>query len=321
MTTVPFLIQLSWDASPSATQYRIYKREPNNDWTLIATITGTPPLTNYTFTGVEGTQYIFAVRVWNGSYESELTQIAYPYAISAAWQTPTNTPDGMPMVTPYDVQYITKDEFLKSPIAKGLGYTVTSVDYLDGTLDHALLKASSSVNRICRRYFQKMTVDEIYPNVTIQVSNPRLTVVPLRYGPVQRINTITIQVLKWFIPFTLDYLIQHPEQRFYQIVPMISSAGTTGSPIPSVLLEQSDLGIIWTNYTFGYDIIPEDIKHAVEVIAGHELAMLRQNPMGAIQFKTGTLSMSFSGNEEQDPVLADVKRMLEPWKLHTLRMT
>ena len=320
MTTVPILIQLSWTAVTGATEYRVYKRAPNADWVLIATITGSPPPTFYDFTGVEGVQYIFAIRSWNGSFESELTQIAYPYSVSACWQTPTNTPDGMPMVTPYDIQYVTKEEFLKSPIAKGLGYNSSSEDYTDGTIDHSLLKASSYVNRICRRYFQKMTVDEIYPNVTIQVSNPRLTTVPLRYGPIQKINTITIQVLKWFIPFTLDYLIQHPEQRFYQIVPMISSAGTTGTPIPSVLLEQSDLGIIWTNYTFGYDIIPEDIKHAVEIVAGQELAMLKQNPMGASSLKTGMFAITF-GDPEKNQVLAEVNRILAPWIIHTLRMT
>jgi hypothetical protein len=317
-TLTPIEIEISWSTKSGAVNYRIYKRQPNSYWSLIATVDA--PTTSYIFNGYENTQYMFGVRVWNGSYESDLALQNYPQDVSATWQTPSNTPSGLPMVTPYDIQYVTKDEFLTSPIAKGLGYTVDSIDYTDGTIDHALLKASSYVNRYCRRYFNKMTIDEIYPNVTIQVSNPRLTTVPLRYGPVQNINSITIQVLKWFIPFTKDYLIQHPEQRFYQIVPMISSSGTTGSPIPSVLLEQSDLGIIWTNYTFGYDVIPEDIKHAVEVIAGQELAMLKQNPMGATSLKTGNFAITFGKNEE-NPVLNEVKSILNPWVLHTLRMT
>ena len=319
MTTTPLAIQLSWDARAGSTEYRIYQRAPNANWTLIATIAGDPPLTSYIFHGVEEINYIFAVRSWNGSYESELTEITYPYALTSCWSTPTNTPDNQPMVTPYDVQYVSKEEFLKSAIAKGLGYTTNSVDYTDGTIDHALLKASSYVNRYCRRYFQKMTIDEIYPNVTIQVSNPRLTTVPLRFGPIQSINTITIQVLKWFINFTLDYLITQPEQRFYQIVPMISSSGTTGTPIPSVLLEQSDLGIIWTNYTCGYDIIPQDILHCVEVLAGHELAMMKQNPMGATSIRTGGFSITF--DPAKDSVMAEVKEILNMWRLHTLRMS
>jgi hypothetical protein len=311
-------IELSWATSTAATEYRIYQRNSNTGWVLTATVTA--PNTTYIFNGVEGVQYMFAVRVYNGSYESDVATINYPQDVTSIWTTPLNTPTGLPMLTPYDIQYVTKEEFLTSPIAKGLGYTATSTDYLDGTIDHALLKASSIVNRYCRRYFQKMTIDEIYPNVTIQVSNPRMTTVPLRYGPVQAINTITIQVLKWFIPFTLDYLIQQPEQRFYQIVPMISSAGTTGSPIPSVLLEQSNLGIIWTNYTFGYDIIPEDVKHAVEIIAGQQIAMLRQNPMGASSLKTGTFAIAF-GNKDSNPVLTEVYKNLDPWKIHSIRMT
>jgi hypothetical protein len=307
-------------ANPTATEYRVYSKQPNADWVLIATIAGAPPPTTYDYTGVEGTQYIFGVRAWNGSYESEIQQIAYPYAVSGIWQTPTNTPDGMPMVTPYDVQYVTKNEFLKSAIAKGIGYTDTSEDYTDGTIDLALLDASSQVNRYCNRYFQKMTVDEMYPNVTIQVSNPRMTTIPLRFGPVQKINTITIQVLKWFIAFSLEYLITSPEQRFYQIVPMISSSGTTGTPIPSVLLERESLGIVWTNYTCGYDVIPQDIKHAVSIIAGQELASMRNNPMGANSIRTGTFSMAFS-DPDKNQVLRKVESMLKPWALRTIRLT
>lgn len=318
--TTPIEITLQWTANSAATEYHVYQRSPNSGWVLIATITGTPPATSYIFTGVEGVQYMFAIRVYNGSFESEVATINYPTDVSATWTTPLNTPTGLPMLVPYDVQYVTKDEFLTSPIAKGLGYTNQSVDYLDGTIDHALLKASSWVNRYCRRYFQKMTIDEVYPNVTIQVSNPRMTVVPLQNRPYSQINTITIQVLKWFIDFSLEYLIQFPAQGYYQIVPMISTAGSTGTPIPSVLLEQQNLGIIWTNYTCGYDIIPEDIKHAVEMIAGQEISMLRQNPMGATSLQTGTFSISFSKNEE-NAILQQVRDMLNRWRVHTLRMT
>lgn len=168
------------------------------------------------------------------------------------WQTPTNTPTGAAMQVSVDNPYITKSQFILNPIAKGLGITASSTEYTDGTLDAIILEASSMVNRYCRRHFDRQTIDEIYPNITIQVTNPQLTTVPLDEGPINQINTIYIQVLQWFIEFSLSYLQTIPEAHYYQIVPLLSSDGSTGIPIPSVLLQQSNLGKIWTNYDYGY---------------------------------------------------------------------
>jgi hypothetical protein len=314
----PLLVQLSWTAVVGATEYRIYKRSPNSDWVLLTTVLS--PTTHYDYDGVEGVNYIFGIRSWDGFYESDVATVNYPYNLTSMWQTPLNTPDGMPMVTPIDVQYVTKEEFIKSPIAKGLGYTATSEDYLDGTIDQALLAASVEVNRYCNRYFNKQTIDEMMPDFVIQVSNPQMTVVPLHYGPVQAVNTIDLQVLKWFITFSLEYLNVFPEQHLYKIVPMISSSGNTGMPIPSVLLEQSTLSIVWTNYTFGYDVIPEDIKHAVKVLAGYELALSKQNPMGAISIRTGTMTLSFAHGVD-NPIATKAYGLLDRWKTPTLITT
>lgn len=319
MTANPILIQLSWVAVIGATEYRIYKRNANADWEYLATVSS--PSVTYEYHGLEGTTYIFGIRSWNGSYESDVQTVTYPWpSLSALWQTPTNTPDGMPMITPIDVQYVTKEEFIKSPIAKGLGYTATSEDYLDGTIDQALMSASAEVNRYTNRYFQKMTVDEMMPDFCIQVGNPQMTVVPLRYGPVHSVNTINLQVLKWFINFSLEYMSVFPEQHMYKIVPLLSSSGTTGTPIPSVLLEQSTLSIVWTNYTCGYDVIPEDIKHAVKVLAGYELALFKQNPLGATGIKTGTLSLTF-GKDKVNPVTDKIYSVLDRWRFPTFLTT
>lgn len=313
-------IQISWNAVETADKYEVWKKPLNpdvEDWVKVVDIV--PPITNYTYAGVDEWEYIFKIKAFKADKAiGEDQLIEFPKRVSGFWETPMNTPDNQPMVVPYDIPYMTKEEFIKHPIARGLRLSASSPEYNDGTIDELLLCASSEVNRYCRRYFQKMTIDEIYPNVTIQVANPRLTTVPLKYPPVQKINTIYIQVLKWFIKFELTYLIQHPQQRFYQIVPLISCAGTTGAPIPSVLLEQSQLGIIWTNYTFGYDIIPEEIKCAVALIAGKFWGTAKQNPLGLNNLRTGNLTLGWG---EYNPINEEVKRMLDPYKLITIRMT
>jgi hypothetical protein len=193
-------------------------------------------------------------------------------------------------------------------------------------LDNILLQASSAVNRYTRRFFQKQTIDETFPNVTIQVSNPRFTVIPLKYPPVSKINSVTIQVLKWFIPFNLEYLIQpFYEQHYYQIVPLLSTAGQgaplgTGTPIPSVILEQSQLGIVWTNYTCGYDVIPEDIKYATALVAGKMLGM-KFNPLGLRSFATQTTTQQWSEAGQANYIDSEVMNILNKYRLSTLRFT
>jgi hypothetical protein len=61
--------------------------------------------------------------------------------------------------------------------------------------------------------------------------------------------------LKWFIPvdITSGYLQDFPDYGYYKIVPLLSSAGTgVGSPVPAEILDRVPLGVLWTNYTFGF---------------------------------------------------------------------
>jgi hypothetical protein len=167
------------------------------------------------------------------------------------------TPTGAPIMLPVDNPYITKDEFLKFPFAAGLGITSASTSYSDGSLDWFILEASAEVNRICRRYFDTQTVDEQKTGFRAQPFNPQLTTVVLNNRPFQSINTIYIQVLQWFIQVITQgpqsYLQPFPRQGFYKIVPLLSTSGTgVGSPIPAAILDKVALGVLWTNYTFGY---------------------------------------------------------------------
>lgn len=327
-------IQITWNAVPSTTNYKIYRKKVQpiaSNYTFIANVAA--PTLNYTFTGSAvdelDTYRIEAVDasdvVVNDA--NAVQDVFFPSKLGGIYETNLSTPDGQPANNPVDISYLTKEEFIMSPIALGLGITQSSTEYQNGSLDRTLLQASSHINRYCRRYFQKQTIDETYPNLTIQVSNPRLTIIPLRNSPVQRINSVTVQVLKWFIPFDLEYLIQpFYEQHYYQIVPLLSTAGQgsplgTGTAIPSVILEQSQLGIVWTNYTCGYDIIPEDIKYAVSLIAGKMIGLGKYNPLGLSSFSTQSTTQSFSTKKDNNPIDTEVASILDKYKFNTLRIT
>ncbi len=168
-----------------------------------------------------------------------------------------NTPTGQPKKVAVDSPYLEKDEFLLTDEARGLGLNKNSPSYASGDMSSTLLAASAMVNRYCRRWFDTQTIDETRTQFSVRPYNPQLVTVWLANSPYQVINSIYIQVLKWFIPVIStgpqSYLQDFPDLGYYKIVPMLSSAGQgIGSPIPSEILNRQPLGVLWTNYTFGY---------------------------------------------------------------------
>jgi hypothetical protein len=168
-----------------------------------------------------------------------------------------NTPTGQPKQVAFDSPYLEKDEFLLMPEARGLGITILDPSYANGDLQNTLLAASAAVNRYCRRWFDTQTIDETRTQFSVRPYNPQLVTVTLANSPYQVINSIYIQVLKWFIPVISSgpesYLQDFPDLGYYKIVPMLSSSGQgVGSPIPAEIIDRQPLGVLWTNYTFGY---------------------------------------------------------------------
>ncbi len=177
--------------------------------------------------------------------------------ISGNIDTGFNTPTGAKMKVAVDNPYVSKDEFISSFEASGLGITKDSPQYQSGEIDRKLLQASAMVNRYCGRWFDMQTIDEQKTSFTVKPYNPQLVTVVLKNRPYSRINSVYIQVLKWFIQVLTtgpnNYLQDFYDGGFYKIVPLLSSAGTgVGSPIPAAILDHVPLGVLWTNYTFGY---------------------------------------------------------------------
>lgn len=168
-----------------------------------------------------------------------------------------NTPTGQPYQYAVDNPYISKDELIQSYEAMGLGITANSPQYSNGEVDRKILQASAWINRYCARWFDSQTIDEQKTKFTVRPYNPQLVTVVLNNRPYARINSVYIQVLQWFIQVIVNgpgsYLQDFYDKGFYKIVPLLSTAGTgVGSPIPAAILDHVPLGILWTNYTFGY---------------------------------------------------------------------
>lgn len=177
--------------------------------------------------------------------------------ISGFINTGNNTPTGQPKMVAVDNPYLEKEEFVNSYAAKGLGITKDSPQYDSGELESVLLQASAVVNRFCNRWFDTQTIDETKTYFTVRPYNPQLVTVKLANRPYAQINSIYIQVLKWFIAVQTtganSYLQDFYDLGYYKIVPMLSNAGNgLGSPIPSEIIDRVPLGVLWTNYTFGY---------------------------------------------------------------------
>jgi hypothetical protein len=171
-------------------------------------------------------------------------------------QAGNNTPTGQPMQLAVDNPYLTKDDFVESYEAVGLGITKDSLAYANGEIDRKILQASGWINRHCRRWMDTQTIDEAKTGFMVRPYNPQLVSVVLQNRPYTEIHSIYIQVLKWFIQIETGsggYLQDFYDKGFYRIVPLLSSAGTgVGSPIPAAILDRVPLGILWTKYTFGY---------------------------------------------------------------------
>jgi hypothetical protein len=149
------------------------------------------------------------------------------------------------------------DDFCASYTAQGLGVAITDPLVTSGQLQKKILAASAWVNRICNMWFDTQTIDETQTGFKVRPYNPELVSVVFRNRPYSRVNSMFIQVLKWFIEVDVtgpaSYVQDFYEDGYCRIVPLLSSAGTgVGSPIPAQIVDHIALGVLWINYTFGY---------------------------------------------------------------------
>ena len=316
------LITINWTAVTdlNAIGYNVYIVNgalPNATKTFIAFVNGVNSIGfNYTIT--EGQQYQFEVRATeNGTIDETSPQGPESGALEIVWPngtgyaTPTTlTPTGAPMMVPRDSQYVWPYEF--NQYSTGLQFADTDPIVTSGVLNSYLKAASGAVNRYCKRYFQVQTLDEIYPGVTIgQSTYPKLMTVFLKQKPVQSIISINLQVLKYFIPVDLEYLMLDSDAGYYNIVPALGG-GYTGYPVPQMV--EGMLARVWTRYTAGFDILPEEIKIATVMIATKMIALPSQNPSSAQNMKLGrNYSVQWS-TPDTDPIMDMVKDLLGPYR-------
>jgi hypothetical protein len=219
------------------------------------------------------------------------------------------------MMISRDMPYLTKQEFLS--YSSGLKLTTSSPEYTSGELDSVLQIGSEQVNRYCHRHFNRQTIDEVYQGIRIGQDAPKLLTIPLNESPVQNVNRIDIQVLKWFINISLDYLQIFPEAGFIQITPFLGAQYLSGVPLPSAVLLEGLLGKIWVNYTAGYDVLPESIKRATAILAT-KIIGLKENPISAKSIRSGR-EWQIEWDIQHDILFAEVKTLLDPYRTSIYR--
>jgi hypothetical protein len=312
------VVQISWSQpaiTAGITGYNIYlvSGAPESATKTLLAFNSGVGNTTYNYSGEDGVQYQFEVRATDGTNESPAIEIFYPTGTTL--YTPTAlTPTGNPMMTARDTQYLTAAEYVT--YATGTGVTTTSALYTSGVLDVYLEAASEQVNRYCRRHFQTQTIDEIYQGVRIGLDSPKLVTIPLNEGPIQNVNRIDIQVLKWFITFDLSYLQVNPEGNFIQLTPFLGG-GASGIPLPSAALVEGLLGKVWVNYTAGYNVIPNAVKLATSLYATKLIGM-QENPVSAQAVKFGR-NFTLQWDRDVDPIIVQANRLLDPYRLSTWR--
>jgi len=294
--------------------YLINGAAPLTTSTLVTTINNINT-TSYLYTGTVGVQYQFQIVPTDGTNEDPVQTFVYPTGQTQAAYTPTLiTPTGNPMQNAVDNQYLSKDDFLNYP--NGLKLSTSSPLYTSGVLDTILQMASGEVNRYTRRHFNTQTIDEVHHGIRIGQDMPKLVTIPLNEGPIPGGNRVDIQVPKWFVNFSLSYLQVFPDQGFIQIVPFLGG-GFSGVPLPSAMLVEGLLGKVWVNYTFGYDVLPGEVKLATSLFATKMIG-LQENPVSAQAVKFGR-NFSLQWDRNNDPLIQQAQRLLEPYRMTTGR--
>ncbi len=235
-----------------------------------------------------------------------------PSNSSGIWTAPNHTPTGAAFQYAQDVQYVDKSAFIKDYIVShGLGITSNDIEYTDGTLDALLLEASANINRRTGRHWNVQTIDETFSRKTLGFSSERdYITIRLTELPINSINRIDFEVLGQFVPVALTYMQNSfPEAGFFQIIPMLTSAAGTVTPIP----RDTQIGNYWVNYTFGYTTIPDGIKKAV-ILEAVKLIGLQRNVLGASSIKSNQKTLTWGEtnkiDDQIDQMLAQYKRLL-----------
>ena len=89
------------------------------------------------------------------------------------------------------------------------------------------------------------------------------------------------------------------------------SGGYTGFPVPEVV--EGMLARVWTRYTFGYDILPEEVRTAVVILATKLIALPSENPVSAQSVRFGR-NFQLQWDKDNDPMMVMVKDLLAPYR-------
>lgn len=178
-------------------------------------------------------------------------------------------------------------------------------------LQDYIVDACAEINRICKRKFNKQTIDKIFKNQDLLVSH-YITLV-LDNVPIESVTNAWLQTADNFTPINTDFFQIMFDEGVVKAMPKNFFLAYSSIP-PNLAPSSSNL---WVRYVGGYDIadVPRPVKRATALMVEY-LFGFESLDVGLKSFRTQTYSETYSGTED-DPVLSKIKHMLKDYINYT----
>lgn len=184
-------------------------------------------------------------------------------------------------------------------------------------VDQYIIDACGEINKMCNRYFNSQTIDQIFKNVVLNIRD--YTTFVLDYGPLETVTNIWVEVVNSFAPIDLQFLQQLTREGIVKILPSFSVYAQTTLPMWALPTSTN----VWIRYIAGYHPssgdayqIPNDIKRATALMVDYLFGLDSITP-NLSSYRTQTYSET-SAKANEDPILTRIESMLKPYKKYKI---
>lgn len=182
-------------------------------------------------------------------------------------------------------------------------------------LDNMIITSCGAVNSICNRYFNKQTIDEIFPNEGLFTNEYNEFV--LKNRPLIEVKKVWLQIVSTFAEVENTYLQVLTEESIVKILPTLSLT----SSVPFPFYRDKDASNVWIRYDSGFAVdysgqnttneVPFEVRLATASYVDYLFSMFDMQG-GISEFKTQTYSQK-NAKASEDPLLSSVKGLLKDY--------
>lgn len=189
------------------------------------------------------------------------------------------------------------------------------IKYGNAFVDNLIMQACGQVNRITNRWWNIQDADEIFINDKATYLTYETYI--LKNSPINSIADLYLEINDQFIPISTQFLQIFSAERTFKILPSVFQQQQ--SPQIFSLVNKTTALNLWIRYNSGYTPanMPFDVKYATALLVSYYASALN-NLDGISSFKTQTYAQTFTKPSE-NPLLLQVKEMLKPYMLFTVR--